>query len=107
MPIKYLVVDKEELRSLELETYFYLQGIHNFTDRETYYNDTKTALDIFTNPDDIVVVLHVGLFWRSKQKNDKANGYEKCNACFRKLDPDAQSLALHRTNLQEHVVKHA
>ncbi len=69
MPIKYLVVDKEELRSLELETYFYLQGIHNFTDRETYYNDTKTALDIFTNPDDIVVVLHVGLFWRSKQKN--------------------------------------
>lgn len=77
MSIKYLVVDKEELRSLELETYFDLQGIHNYTDQETYYNNTKKALETFTGPNDIVVVLHIGLFWRSKQKSDLTNEIKK------------------------------
>ena len=40
--------------------------------------------------------------WRSRQKKDKANGYEKCNACFKQLDADAQSRALHAKNLEKH-----
>lgn len=38
--------------------------------------------------------------WRSKQKVDKAKGWEKCNTCFLALDPDVQNLAIRRRDLQ-------
>ncbi len=42
--------------------------------------------------------------WRDRQKVDKANGREKCNACFLALDAATQDLAIRRRDVKRNTV---
>lgn len=69
MHIDYLVITKEKLKELDVEDYYHLQKIKHFSDPDNYYNNTKEVFSKLNETTNILVVIHVGLFWNYRLKS--------------------------------------